>query len=136
MAALLRLAQSPYPLPLGSLAGKRSLLSVENLLDAVAHLLAVPCPLRRPLIVADEEPLSAGEIVAAMRRGVGRAPRLVPVPSIILKAVLVASGRSGVYDRLAGSLVVDSSRLRALGWSPSVTTPAGLAALSKSVARG
>ena len=53
MAELLRFARSPYPLPLGLLRARRSLLSLDNLVAAVDAVLAAPGRLQRPLIVAD-----------------------------------------------------------------------------------
>ena len=87
MAELVRLARMPYPLPVGALRNRRSLLSLDNL-------------------------------VAAMRRGLGRRPGLVPVPAAMLRTALQAAGRGEVYDRLSGSLVAEPARLRELGWSP------------------
>ena len=74
MAQLMRLARSPYPLPLGGLKARRSLLSLDNLVEAIDAVLAAQEPLRRPLIVADPEPVTVPEMVAAMRRGLGRSP--------------------------------------------------------------
>jgi UDP-glucose 4-epimerase len=44
MAALLNLAQSSWPLPLGGLKGRRSLLSLDNLAAAVDTVLKAPGP--------------------------------------------------------------------------------------------
>src|ERR1700761_1921037 len=55
MAQLMRLARTPFPLPVGGLRARRSLLAVENLLAAVETVLTTPEPLRRPLIVADPQ---------------------------------------------------------------------------------
>ena len=131
MAQLVQLARSPYPLPLGALAGRRSLLSLDNLATAVAAVLAAPQPLRRPLIVADRSPLTIPEMIAAMRRGLGRRPGLIPVPPALLQAALHATGRSEIYPRLAGSLVADPSALMRTGWKPQVTTADGLATLAR-----
>src|SRR5258705_187613 len=72
MAELLRFARAPYPLPLGGLHGRRSLLALDNLVAAIDTVLAAPGPLRRPLIAADARPLSIPEMIAAVRRGLGR----------------------------------------------------------------
>jgi nucleoside-diphosphate-sugar epimerase len=131
MAQLMRLARSPYPLPLGGLKARRSLLSLDNLVGAIDAALTTREPLRRPLIVADPEPVSVPEMVAAMRRGLGRSPRLVPVPASALRAFLSMAGRPEIYERLTGSLMVDSSALRRIGWQPSIETAAGLADLMR-----
>ena len=94
-------------------------------------MLAAPAPLRRPLVVADPEPLTLPDMVAAIRRGLGRRPGLVPVPSAMLAAACRLAGREEAYQRLAGSLVADPAALKQLGWTPAVTTPDGLAALMR-----
>jgi nucleoside-diphosphate-sugar epimerase len=129
MAQLMRLARSPYPLPLGGLKARRSLLSLDNLVEAIHAVLTTQAPLRRPLIVADPEPLRIGEMVAAMRRGLGRSPRLISVPASALRPLLSLAGRPELYQQLTGSLVVDASALGRVGWRPSTETAAGLADL-------
>jgi nucleoside-diphosphate-sugar epimerase len=131
VAALVRLARTPYPLPLGGLAAKRSLIAVDNLVDAIETVLSAPAPLRRPLIVADAEPLTVAEMIAALRAGLGRRPGLIPVPARVLALALGAAGRAEWYERLAGALVADASALGALGWAPRIAPRAGLAALAR-----
>ncbi len=132
MAELVRLARTPYPLPLGGLSGRRSLLSLDNLVAAIDTVLAAPGPLRRPLIAADPQALTIPEMISALRRGLGRRPGLIPVPPSVLKAALRAARRAEIYPRLAGSLVADPAALTGLGWSPAVATPEGLATLARS----
>ena len=117
MAELLRLARSRYPLPLGALDARRSLLSLDNLVAAVDAVLAAPEPLRRPLIVADPEPLTIPEMIAAVRRSLGRRPGLIPVPRSLLETALRLTGREEIYQRLARSLVADPAELIRLGGS-------------------
>src|SRR5580698_8529112 len=129
MAQLMRLARSPFPLPLGSLRARRSLLALENLLAAIETVLATQETLRRPFIVADPQALTVAEMIAAMRRGLGRWPNVFPLPAVLLKFLLRAAGREEIYQRLSGSLVADPSALINLGWSPPLDTPTGLARL-------
>ena len=131
MAELIRLARSRLPLPFGALKARRSLLSLDNLVAAVDCVLSAPAPLRRPLVVADPEPVTLPDMVAAIRRGLGRRPGLVPVPSAMLAAACRLAGREEAYTRLAGSLVADPAALKRFGWTPAVTTPDGLAALMR-----
>ena len=129
MAQLMRLARSPWPLPFGGLKARRSLLAVENLLAAIETVLTAPATLRRPLIVADREALTIADMIAAMRLGLGRRPRIFSLPPKLLEVPLRTAGRDYVYERLAGSLVADPSALARIGWTPPLTTPAGLAEL-------
>jgi nucleoside-diphosphate-sugar epimerase len=131
VARLMRLARSPYPLPVAALRARRSLLSLENLLQAVDTVLAAPGKLRRPLIVADPKPLTVAEMIGAMRKGLGRRPGLVPVPHLLLQAGMRAIGHGETYRLLSGSLVGDSSALARLNWVPPIDTEEGLAALMR-----
>jgi nucleoside-diphosphate-sugar epimerase len=126
MARLIRLARSPYPLPIGECKAKRSLLSLDNLLAAIVCMLAAPPQLRRPLIVADPEPLTLPDMVAAMRRGLRRRPGLIKVPAPLLEAAFRLAGRPEIYERLAGPLIASPAALARLGWVPAVTSEAGL----------
>lgn len=132
IAALVGLARSLYPLPLGSLTAKRSFLAVDNLVDAVGHVLAAPEPLRRPFIVADSRALTVSEMIAAMRSAIGRRRGLIPVPEWLLKIAFSATGKRDWIDRLCSPLVASSLALQGTGWSPRVDTQVGLAALINS----
>ena len=88
-------------------------------------------PLRRPFIVADPEPLTVPEIVAALRHGLGRGPGLIPVPSFVLTGRPRSPGRRRPIERLAGSLVASPEALKELGWQPVSSTRDALAALAR-----
>ena len=94
MAQLMRLARSPLPLPLGGLRARRSLLAVENLSAAIEAVLATQETLRRPLIVADAQALTVAEMIAAMRRGLGRWPNVFWFPAMFLEYSFRAAGHS------------------------------------------
>jgi UDP-glucose 4-epimerase len=125
-ARLMQLAASPYPLPLGALTARRSILSLENLVFAIDCVLGHAEPLRQPLLVADPEPVSLPELVRILREVRGRGAGLIPVPPGILKLALEALGRSEEYARLAEPLIVSTARLRELGWQPPLSTREGL----------
>ena len=130
-AELRRLAASRYPLPFAGLSARRSILSLSNLLSAIEHVLKLTEPLRRPLLVADPEPITTGEMIAAMRMGLGRRAGLFPVPAPILKSAFAAAGRPEAYRRLAEPLVVRPDALHVLGWVAPLTTREGLARLMR-----
>jgi UDP-glucose 4-epimerase len=131
LARLVSLARSPFPLPLGGLTARRSLLSVENLASAIALLVESTDTLRRPLIVADPEPLTLAEMIAALRRGLGRRPGVFPVPAKLLEAGLDALGRTSDQRFATGSLVADPAALIRLGWKPELTAAQGLEKLMR-----
>jgi nucleoside-diphosphate-sugar epimerase len=131
MAQLLRFARMPYPLPLRAFTAPRSVLALDNLVAAIDAVLTAPQTLKRPLIVADAEPLTIPDMIAAMRHGLGRRPGLISVPPRLIEMALRATGREEIYRRLAGKLVADPSALVRLGWTPTVSSREALAALAR-----
>jgi UDP-glucose 4-epimerase len=99
---------------------------------AAIHLaLVAPAMLNETYVVADPEPLTIAGIVAALRAGLGRGPRLIPVPPSLLALALRATGRAQVWDRIGGDCIVDPVKLLAAGWRPITDTRAGLAATAQ-----
>lgn len=132
MAALLRLARLPIPLPLGGLTAPRSMLAVENLAEAIRFALTADCPARRSYIVSDPEPISVAGIVSALRAGLGRSPGLIPVPATWLSAMARLSGRAETFAKLSGGLVAQPQALLTAGWQPPMSTRAALMRLAAS----
>ncbi len=129
VAQLMRFARSALPLPLGAFKGRRSLLALDNLTAAIDVVLHVPEPLRRVLIAADPQALTAAEIITTLRQGLGRRPHVFWLPRRLVGFLLQVAGRNDAYALLSGSLVADCSALQRLGWTPPVETRAALARL-------
>ena len=131
VAQLMRLARSPFPLPLRSIGGRRSLLALENLSAAIEVVLKTPGTLCRPFIAADLEALTVGEMVAAMRDGLGRRSGIFSAPPALIGLLLRSLGQEKIYQRMYGSLVADPSALMSLGWVPALATADGLRRLMR-----
>jgi UDP-glucose 4-epimerase len=130
MAALVKLARLPVPLPLGGLTAPRSLLAVENLAAAILFALGPACPPRRSYILSDPEPLGVAGIITAMRQGQGRGAGLVSLPARWLGTAARLAGKGDAFGKLAGSLVAEPRDLLRAGWRPRVETKAALARLA------
>jgi nucleoside-diphosphate-sugar epimerase len=126
LASLMRIAATPWPLPFASFNNLRSLVSLENLVAAVGFALDSDAATNQTYLVADPEPVTFAEIIAALRQGLARRSRLLPVPPAVFAGCLKALGRGDVWERLGGSLVVDPGKLIAAGWCPDRETCAGL----------
>jgi nucleoside-diphosphate-sugar epimerase len=126
---LIRLAalSGRWPLPLGGLHNRRSLVSVQNLADALAFAATREGLDGRTFLVADGEDLSTSALLERLARALGVRARLLPCPRGLLRALATLAGRGAEADRLLGSLTVDASALRAAGWSPPQTVDAALA---------
>ena len=131
IALLMRIAASPLPLPFGAFKNRRSLLAIDNLIDAIIFCLDNPKTLNRTFIVCDEEPISLAEMLATLREAAGRAPNLISVPPLAVRAIIVALGRNSLWDRIGRELVASSADLMKAGWSPRVETKVGLRAMMR-----
>jgi len=130
-ANFLRLMQwvdKGWPLPLGSVDNRRSLVSIWNLCDLLERVLATPQAAGSIWMVSDGEDLSTPELVRRIGKCMSRRVRLVRVPIPVLQVGGALLGRTKEISRLCGSLVVDMSRTRdELRWSPVVSVDEALA---------
>jgi len=129
IALMVRIAALPLPIPFGAFKNQRSLLSIDNLTQAIVLCLDDPATLNQTFIVCDREPISLADMFATLREAAGKPPRLVSIPPAAVKAVLVAAGRQSLWDRIGRELVASSAKLQKAGWSPKVETRAGLRAM-------
>ena len=121
LLALLRLCDSPWPLPFGALDNRRSFVHVDDLarllIDCATHREAEG----RTYFAAHEHSVSTRELVAGMRAALGRSARLVGVPAGMLEAVAGIAGQHERMRRLTRSLEVDASdAARELGWTAQI----------------
>lgn len=118
-----------WPLPLGAIRNRRSLLYLGNFVDAIQVCVEHPAAAGKTFLVDDGEQVSTPELVRAVARAMGRPARLLPVPSGVLEFAGALLGKRAAVARLTGSLWVDSSLIRSrLGWTPPFSMEAGLAA--------
>jgi UDP-glucose 4-epimerase len=114
--ALMRLADSPLPLPLGGANAPRSFVSVGNL---AAFLALVSRQGDGVYHVTDGHSVAVGESLRDMRQMLGRPARLFSVPTALLRTLARASGRGDAYARLFEAMELADGRARAeLGWQP------------------
>jgi nucleoside-diphosphate-sugar epimerase len=127
--ALLWLCNSPWPLPFASVANRRSMIFVGNLVDALRRSVVAENPLPGPWLLSDGDDFSLAELTRHLRRDLGRAERLLSVPPGLMLGAAAALGQRGRADRLLGSLTVDGSGFRkAFGWTPPFTASEGFSA--------
>lgn len=134
---LIRLALTGIPVPLGRVQNKRTLISVRNLADLLAHC-ATQGGLGSGLVVAgDSYSPSTAELFSELARSLGRRPRIWPLPIPILSVISRVAGRSDDLSRLIDSLEVrNSATVRGLSWKPNVSFQEAIRELGMSVNRG
>lgn len=118
IAFLRRLAKLPVPLPLGGLAGPRSLVAVDSLVGAILLAVSVPGAAGGTFLLSDGA-LDPAQIVSALRRGGGRGAAVPVAPPFIVDTLARLSGKKHALDALRGGFVVEPQRAREiLGWEP------------------
>lgn len=126
-ARLVRLVQRGIPLPLGSVRNRRSLVFVDNLVDAIVRALDHPAAAGRTYIVSDGEDVSTSDLFVRTAAALGRHARLFACPPSLLRLAGGLLGRGDEVSRLLDDMSVDSSLIRAeLGWRPPYTLAEGL----------
>jgi len=107
MLRLFALVDRGVPLPFGSVANRRSMLYVGNLVAAVRAVLESPLDGTETFFVSDGRDLSLPALIQMIGAALGKPARLLPVPPSLLRLVLPAAEE----ERLIGSLTVDGSKL-------------------------
>ena len=121
-----------WPLPLGAIRNRRSLLYLGNFVDAIRLCVEHPAEAGQTFLIDDGQPVSTPELIRAVAHAMGRPARLLAVPVGVLEFAGALLGKRAAIARLTGSLWLDSSLIRMrLGWTPPYSMEAGLAATVK-----
>jgi nucleoside-diphosphate-sugar epimerase len=127
-ASLINLVRRGLPLPLGDVTrNRRSLVGLQNLVDLILvcaeHLRAA----NQIFLVSDGEDLSTTELLKKISNALGRSPRLLWVPPVVITFMAGLVGKKVISQRLIGSLQVDIHKTcELLDWKPSVSIDEGL----------
>ncbi len=82
--------------------------------------------------MSDGEDVSTPDLIRAIAKALGKPARLIAVPPAVLRLGATLAGRGAAFDRLAGSLALDTSALlRDLGWQPPQSMADGIEAVAR-----
>jgi nucleoside-diphosphate-sugar epimerase len=117
------------PLPLGAIQNKRSLISIDNLVDFIMTTISHPKAANETFLISDDEDVSTTDLLHRIAQCMGKSARLISVPPKILFFIFNIVGRQDFGDRLLGSLEIDITKAKKLlDWSPPKTLNEGLKA--------
>jgi len=132
-ATLLKVCARGWPLPLGAVNNRRSLIYVGNLAHAIAECVENPAATGKTYLVRDGEDISTAELITRISAALdhaglpGRRPQLWPLPPVLLRLAAGLVGKSGAASRLLGDLGVDDGAIRKdLDWTPPFSMVQGL----------
>jgi len=126
-ASLMHAVQKGWPLPLGAIHNKRSLVALDNLVDFIITCISHPEAANQTFLISDGQDLSTTELVQGMAQAAGLPARLLPVPVWALEWAGRLVGKRDAIRRLCGNLQIDSSKARELlNWVPKISVQEGL----------
>ena len=104
---LSRLVELGIPLPFASIKNKRSLISLENLVQLLSKAIIDPTVANQTLLVSDSKDLSAPQLIKKIAKSIGKPTRLFPFPVKLLKILGKLTGQSKAISRLTENLQID-----------------------------
>ncbi|OGP64593.1 MAG: hypothetical protein A3K22_06445, partial [Deltaproteobacteria bacterium RBG_16_42_7] len=124
---LLQLVDRGFFLPIGSVDNHRSIIYLENLIDAIINCIDKTEAAGQTFLVSDEQDISTPDLIRMIASAMGKRPKLLPFPPTLLKVIGRFSGKNAEMARLTGSLCIDSSKIRkVLNWKPPFTMEEGI----------
>ena len=127
MLSILKLVDLGLPIPFNGLDNRRSMISLDNLVEFIELCLINPKVAGGCYFVADGEPISTSQIFSLLIKCRGSNSKLFDGRIMLLREVLGFLGLTSVVQRLYESLELDiSEAIDTLGWTPSHTTCEGL----------
>ena len=125
--SMLRVLRQGWPLPLASCRNRRSLVGLTNLASLLESCVLHPAAAGQVFLAADGEDLSTPELLRKVARALNKRARLLPCSTALLRLTANVARRPGIYERLCGSLQVDTDKTRELlGWAPPSSVDAEL----------
>ena len=129
---LLKLVKRGVPLPFGCVKNRRSLIYLENLVDAIVTCMTNPNAAGKTYLVSDGEDVSTPELIRRIADSLGKPARLFSIPLFLMRLTGKLLGKSAVTDRLFGSLTIDSTKIRReLEWKLPYTMEQGIRETAK-----
>ncbi|APV52312.1 hypothetical protein BWI17_05710 [Betaproteobacteria bacterium GR16-43] len=132
LVSLLRLADSPWPLPFAAIDNRRTFIARDDLADLLQRCGFAAEASGRTFLAGDPDSVSTPRLLTVLRRAMGRSARLFHVPVGLLEALSGAVSLGASMQRLTRSLEVDAGdAMRLLGWSPRRTMDEALAEMGR-----
>ncbi|WP_028866494.1 UDP-glucose 4-epimerase family protein [Psychromonas hadalis] len=119
-ASMMKWVNKGAPLPLGGIKeNKRSLVSVDNLVDLIVTCIEHPNAANQTFLVSDDDDVSTTGLLKNMATALNVPNRLIPIPASWFNIASKLIGKPAIAQRLCGSLQVDISKTKErLNWTP------------------
>lgn len=115
---LMRWIDAGWPLPFGALSAKRTFLGLTPFCDLLKKCASIPMATEQLYVAGDDRPVGTHELIVALADAMNVKARLLRLPVRMLSMMARSINRGAEFERLSGSLEVDSSLAQTkLDWS-------------------
>lgn len=116
--SMVNLASKKFPLPIGCLDNKRSMVSVYNLADLIHTCMTHPNANREVFLASDQDDISVKQLFEKLAKYQNNQLLMLPVPKSLISFLASLVGKKAVALRLCSELVVDTTKnTQLLGWT-------------------
>lgn len=124
---LLQLTYSGLPLPFAGIDNRRSMVSLDNLLDLLIECIVRKEAVGKTFLASDGSDFSTPSLIRGLAASMARPARLFWFPRNLLSTSGHLIGKPALTDRLIDSLEIDITYTRTLlDWNPPYTVSQGL----------
>ncbi len=124
---MMKIINMGIPLPFGDIKNKRSIIFIDNLIEAIFYCIFHTKIGNKVFLISDGIDVSTPDIFQYIADAMGKKLKLISVPIPILRSIGGILGKSKEISRLTNSLYVDSSLIRAtFNWTPTYSTNDGI----------
>lgn len=115
---MVNLASKKFPLPIGCLNNKRSMVSIYNLADLIHTCMTHPNANREVFLASDQDDISVKQLFEKLAKYQNNQLLMLPVPKNLISFLASLVGKKSVASRLCSELVVDTTKnTQLLGWT-------------------
>lgn len=124
---LIKIVNSGVPLPFSGINNRRSFVYLDNLVSAIITCVTHPLATGEIFMVSDGQDISTPDLIKMIAFSMNKKPGLFYLHPRILKALCKIVGKSKEEEKMTGTLLVDSSKIRnLLNWKTPFSLEEGI----------
>jgi nucleoside-diphosphate-sugar epimerase len=116
---LVKISKLPIPLLFTRIQNRRSMVSLNNMVHFIKHIVNFEHKINDVFIVCDNESISTNTMIKTMRIGMNKTNLSVKIPQGFIILIFRILGKQELYNKVFGDFMLSNHRAKEkLGWSP------------------